>query len=123
MENLRRLFKSLVPEKYLDRGLTILKSQIEPIRILLEQRKVPDEGWTDEQIKVFLKLLSSLDTDKDPKAARVGEREARIASPLISDLATGFCHGIGRGGELAAAQPKAPGTSILYKLANQLANL
>jgi O-phospho-L-seryl-tRNASec:L-selenocysteinyl-tRNA synthase len=62
-----------------------------------------------------------MDTDKDPKAVRIGEREARVASPLISKLSFGFNHGIGRSGEITAPQPKAPGASIMYQIANRLA--
>ena len=62
-----------------------------------------------------------MDTDKDPKAARVGEREARVASPYISKLAAGFNHGIGRSGQLTGAQPKAVGASIMQQVANHVA--
>jgi O-phospho-L-seryl-tRNASec:L-selenocysteinyl-tRNA synthase len=69
----------------------------------------------------MLQLLSSLDTDKDPEAARVGEREARVASPFIGRLSAGFNHGIGRSGKLAAPQPKAPGASLMQQVANNVA--
>jgi O-phospho-L-seryl-tRNASec:L-selenocysteinyl-tRNA synthase len=70
---------------------------------------------------MMLQLLSSLDTDKDPDAARVGEREARVASPFIGRLSAGFNHGIGRSGQLAAPQPKAPGASLMQQVANNVA--
>jgi O-phospho-L-seryl-tRNASec:L-selenocysteinyl-tRNA synthase len=91
------------------------------IRNLFKQRRVPVLGWGDDVIELFLKLLSMMDLDKDPESVRIGEREARVASPLISELAQGFCHGIGRSGTLTAPQPKAPGASILYELANRCA--
>ena len=103
------------------KGQVILSSLLRPIKILLEQRKIPEKGWSDDVIEMFLKLLSWMDTDKDPKAARIGEREARIATPLISKQSWGFNHGIGRSGEIDASQPKAPGSSLMYKLTNRLA--
>lgn len=114
--------KGLIPENMLDRGAIVLESQLDPLRILFEQRRVPEEGWNDSQIKLLLTILSLMDTDKDPQAARVGEREARVASPLVSELAADFCHGIGRSGEIYAPQPKAPGASIMYTIVNKLAS-
>lgn len=114
--------KGLIPENMLERGITVLESQLDPLHILFEQRRVPEEGWNDHQIKFLLTILSMMDTDKDHQAARVGEREARVASPLVSELAADFCHGVGRGGEIFAAQPKAPGASIMYTIANILAS-
>jgi O-phospho-L-seryl-tRNASec:L-selenocysteinyl-tRNA synthase len=67
--------------------------------------------------------LSNMDTDKDDDAARVGEREARISSKLQLDISSGFCHGVGRSGFLTAPQPKAPGGSIMYVLANYIAKI
>ncbi|WXG39916.1 MAG: O-phosphoseryl-tRNA(Sec) selenium transferase [Candidatus Freyarchaeum deiterrae] len=114
--------KGLIPENMLERGIIVLESQLDPLRILFEQRKIPEEGWSDPQIKFLLTVLSMMDTDKDTQAARVGEREARVASPLVSELAADFCHGIGRSGEISAAQPKAPGASIMYNIVNTLAS-
>lgn len=51
----------------------------------------------------------------------VGEREGRIYSPLVRSRNYGFAHGVGRSGDLAAEQPKAAGSSLLYKLVNFLA--
>ncbi|MHA1379386.1 MAG: O-phosphoseryl-tRNA(Sec) selenium transferase [Candidatus Helarchaeota archaeon] len=121
MKDLEKYFQNIIPEHILKRGLMILESNLKPIRLLLEQRKIPEDGWDDNTIKLFLKVLSLMDTDKDPLAARVGEREARMASPLLAELAFGFCHGIGRSGVIATSQPKAPGGSVMYSLANKLA--
>ncbi|MHA1786482.1 MAG: O-phosphoseryl-tRNA(Sec) selenium transferase [Candidatus Helarchaeota archaeon] len=115
------LLKGLIPENMLKRGLLVLNTNVNPIKNLFEHRKIPEQGWDDEIIELLLKIFTLMDTDKDPKAIRVGEREARTSSKLVSNLSWGFRHGIGRSGKLFAAQPKAPGTSILYKLANKLA--
>ncbi len=111
----------LIPENMAKKGNVVLDSNLQPISLLLAQRKIPEEGWSDETIELCLKLFTLMDTDKDIKGAKIGEREARVASPLVSKLASGFNHGIGRSGEITAAQPKAPGTSILYQIANRLA--
>ncbi len=115
------LENSNIPENMLNRGQLVLNEFLNPIKILFEQRSVPIEPWTDEQIEFFLQTLSNMDTDKDGNAARVGEREARIASKLHLRTSAGFCHGVGRSGFLTAPQPKAPGGSIMYELSNYLA--
>ncbi|MFX1301818.1 MAG: O-phosphoseryl-tRNA(Sec) selenium transferase [Promethearchaeota archaeon] len=112
---------SNIPKNMLNRGQLVLKEFLNPIKILFEQRSVPKEPWTEEQIEFLLQTLSNMDTDKDSKAARVGEREARIASKLHLRTSAGFCHGVGRSGFLTAPQPKAPGGSIMYDLSNYLA--
>lgn len=105
----------------LNRGNLVLNTFLNPIKVLLEQKCVPIDPWSEEQISFLLQTLSNMDTDKDNKASRVGEREARIASRLHLLTSSGFCHGIGRSGFLTAPQPKAPGGSIMYELSNYLA--
>jgi len=112
---------SQIPQNILNRGQLVLNDFLKPIKILFEQKSVPKEPWTDEQIDFLLQVLSNMDTDKDENAARVGEREARIASKLHMNLSGGFCHGVGRSGYLSAPQPKAPGGSIMYEISNYLA--
>ncbi len=112
--------KDTIPKSILDRGLTVLGTETRPIKLLFEQRRVPEEGWKDYQIEGLLNLLSTMDSDKDSKAAFLGEREGRVASPAVSKLAGGFHHGVGRSGDLAEAQPKAAGGSLMYFFANKL---
>jgi O-phospho-L-seryl-tRNASec:L-selenocysteinyl-tRNA synthase len=112
--------KDTIPKSILERGLTVLGTESRPTKLLFEQRRVPQEGWKDSQIEALLNLLSSMDSDKDSKAACLGEREGRVASPAVSKLAAGFHHGVGRSGELTEAQPKAAGGSLMYFFANQL---
>jgi O-phospho-L-seryl-tRNASec:L-selenocysteinyl-tRNA synthase len=110
-----------IPQNMLDRGQIVLNNFMKPIKTLFEQKNVPKESWSDEQIEFLLQTLSNMDTDKDSNAARVGEREARIVSKLHLKTSAGFCHGVGRSGFLTAPQPKAPGGSIMYEIANYLA--
>ncbi len=98
----------------------MLDSYREPVERLLSERRIPEEGWPDDVIATFLWELSRMDTDKDPKAARIGEREARVVSRLAEESVFGFCHGVGRSGTLVDPQPKAPGASIMYALTNRL---
>lgn len=112
---------SEIPKNMLNRGQLVLNNFLNPIKILFEQKSVPINPWNDEQIEFLLETLSNMDTDKDTNAARVGEREARIASKLQLKTSSGFCHGIGRSGFLTAPQPKAPGGSIMYEISNYLA--
>jgi len=115
-------FKSTsIPQNMLDRGQLVLNNFLKPMKTLFEQRNVPQKPWSEDQIEFLLQMLSNMDTDKDEKASRVGEREARIASSLHLKTSSGFCHGIGRSGFLTAPQPKAPGGSIMYELSNYLA--
>ncbi|MHA2424410.1 MAG: O-phosphoseryl-tRNA(Sec) selenium transferase [Candidatus Thorarchaeota archaeon] len=116
-----KAIKNLIPENMLKRSETTLESLLSPIRNVLNQRRMPEKPFNDLQIELLLKLLSSLDTDKDLDAARVGEREGRVVSPKIEQLAAGFNHGIGRSGHLVAPQPKAPGASLMQQTANQVA--
>lgn len=118
---LENLLKASMPNSMIKRGLTVFKEKYKPLKILLEQRKVPEEGLPEDLIKTFIIFLSSFDTDKDPRVSRVGEREARVTSALLSEFSGGFNHGVGRSGDLIAPQPKAPGSSLLYYLANKLA--
>jgi O-phospho-L-seryl-tRNASec:L-selenocysteinyl-tRNA synthase len=110
-----------IPQNMLNRGQLVLNDFLKPLKVLFEQKNVPKEPWTEDQIKFLLRTLSNMDTDKDKKAARVGEREARIASKLHLKISGGFCHGVGRSGFLTAPQPKAPGGSIMYEISNYLA--
>jgi O-phospho-L-seryl-tRNASec:L-selenocysteinyl-tRNA synthase len=114
-------FKNIIPDAHLARAFTTLGAELQPMKELLEQRTIPKVGWTESQVASFISFLARLDTDKDPIASRVGEREGRVVNSLVENLCAGFCHGIGRSGEIAASQPKAPGGSILNALANRFA--
>jgi O-phospho-L-seryl-tRNASec:L-selenocysteinyl-tRNA synthase len=120
-DTLRDKLKDLMEKGILERGLMILDDQLDAIKRLLEQRSIPEQGWTAKQIDLLLTLLSSMDTDKDDVAAHVGEREGRTASDYVLSLAAGFAHGIGRSGDISAVQPKAAGGSILNSLASRVA--
>ncbi|MFX1481694.1 MAG: O-phosphoseryl-tRNA(Sec) selenium transferase [Promethearchaeota archaeon] len=120
-DEIDRILEKTIPENILRRGRTTVDSLLGPVKDVLNRRQFPRKALTDLQIEMMFQLLSSLDTDKDPDAARVGEREARVASPYVGRLSAGFNHGIGRSGRLAAPQPKAPGASQMHQVANSVA--
>lgn len=90
-------------------------------QVLLEQRKLPTEGWDDQLIELFLHELSVMDSNNFVGNVGVGEREARIASALVARRHYGLGHGVGRSGDIAAIQPKAAGSSLMARLAESLA--
>ena len=110
----------LIPKHMEDRGLLILRDNLRYIEDILDHRRIPKEGLPEDQIRLLLKFFSLMDSDKDPKVVRVGEREGRCASKIQEELVSGFCHGIGRSGNLIDPQPKAPGASAMYKLTNDI---
>ena len=118
---LEMLEKFPIPKNMIQRGMVGLGSFIKPLEIVLTQRKPPEEGWSDTQIRFFLEILANLDSNHDPEAMQIGEREARISTPLLYDYTAGFIHGIGRSGNLKAPQPKAVGGSILNSLSDSFA--
>ncbi len=121
VDELERRLLETIPTNMAARGLTTLDALIRPIRDLLSRQQFPEESLSDRQIEWLLKLLSSMDSDKDPAAARVGEREGRVASPLVERLSFAFNHGVGRSGHVTAPQPKAAGASLMQQLCNNVA--
>jgi len=120
-DEIDRILDKTIPESIGRRGRTTIDSLLAPVRDVLNRRIFPDRGLTDPQLELMIQILSSMDTDKDPDAARVGEREARVASPYVASLAADFNHGIGRSGQLSAPQPKAAGASLMQQVANSVA--
>ncbi|TFH29641.1 MAG: O-phosphoseryl-tRNA(Sec) selenium transferase [Promethearchaeota archaeon] len=109
-----------VPDHMLLRSSIGFQAHWKSITNLFDQRALPEEPWDESKIKQLLSILNFLDSDKDPGSIRIGEREGRIATPYLADLCGNFCHGVGRSGNLTAAQPKAAGASLLQNLTNKL---
>ena len=118
---LEMLEKFPIPKNMIQRGIVGLQTFVKPMEIVLTQRKPPEEGWSDTQIRFFMEVLANLDSNHDPEAMRIGEREARISTPILYDYTAGFIHGVGRSGNLKAPQPKAVGGSILNSLSDSFA--
>lgn len=118
---IERILDKTIPENMARRGRTTIDAFLAPMRDVLNRRVFPDDSMSDSQLEIMFKILSSMDTDKDPAASRIGEREARIFSSYVERLAAGFNHGVGRSGQLNEPQPKATGASIMQQVANSIA--
>lgn len=70
---------------------------------------------------VLTTYLGLVANEFDVENVGAGEREGRIYSSLVRERNFGFAHGVGRSGELSAVQPKAAGSSLMYKLTNLMA--
>lgn len=115
------LASDLVPGGYLELGSVEVAKRAGLARVLLSQRCLPVEGWPDAAIVAFLGELSAMDSNNYTGAVGAGEREARVFSRLVAARHWGLGHGVGRSGDVAAVQPKAAGSSLLYALTNRLA--
>ncbi|MCK4740018.1 MAG: hypothetical protein KAT22_00600, partial [Candidatus Thorarchaeota archaeon] len=119
--DIEKRLTDLIPENMARRGRITIDALLAPVKDILNRQRFPDRPLTERQVDLMLTLLSSMDTDKDPAAARVGEREGRTISPLLDRLSAGFNHGIGRSGHLTAPQPKAAGASLMQQVTNHVA--
>lgn len=118
-ENLNILEK-LLPPSYAKQALEASNARENKIKWLLTQQRLPEQGWDDLTIELFLNKMSSMDSNNFPNSIGVGEREGRFASDLVAKRHYNFCHGIGRSGDLLEAQPKAAGSTLINKLTNIL---
>ncbi|PVU84768.1 hypothetical protein BB559_007426 [Furculomyces boomerangus] len=119
-KNIVLLRKLLNNETYSNKGLESIRNRQNRLNSLLSQLYLPEQGWSDPDILWLLDIFSSMDMNNQCGQIGVGEREGRIANQLVSQRNYGFAHGIGRSGDIAENQPKAVGSSLLYKLANKL---
>ena len=116
-----KLARGFVDAEYIKQGAQALQSQQNFLKVLMSQRRLPDVGWSEATIEYVLTELALMDSNNFPGNVGVGEREARVLSPLVARRHHRLCHGIGRSGDVAAVQPKAAGSSLLNKLTNCLA--
>jgi len=106
-----------IPKNHASVGLSNLIASNRQVRSLFANRRLPDKGWSDIQIQLFLLTLSTLDTsNSEDRWCGVGEREGRVYSSLVSQRNFGLSHGVGRSGDITEAQPKAAGSSTLARL-------
>ena len=90
----------LVDEKYIQSGKEGgLGRHQKLIRILLSQRKIPDEGWSEHSITLFINELSCMDSNNFIGNVGLGEREGRVYSNIVSHRHFSLSHGIGRSGK------------------------
>mmetsp|Transcript_6066 Transcript_6066/g.17357 ORF Transcript_6066/g.17357 Transcript_6066/m.17357 type:complete len:487 (-) Transcript_6066:1411-2871(-) len=115
------LLSTLIPGTYARQGAEAIAKRQKLVTSLLSERRMPQHGWDDANIESLLQDLAAMDSNNFLGTAGVGEREARVACPLVAQRHYRLAHGIGRSGEIAAPQPKAAGSSTLAKLTELLA--
>jgi O-phospho-L-seryl-tRNASec:L-selenocysteinyl-tRNA synthase len=116
------ILSKLVNKTYIKQGLQCLQTKKKKIKVLLEQRRLPLDGWSDDMIEYLLADISSMDSNNFPSNLGVGEREGRVYSNLVSRRHFLLSHGIGRSGDISEVQPKAAGSSLIYKLTQEMVN-
>ncbi|CAJ1986608.1 O-phosphoseryl-tRNA(Sec) selenium transferase [Leishmania donovani] len=115
-----KLAEDFVSARYIEAGRESLRATARIMRSILAQRCCPDEGLTDAAIELILRQLSLMDTNNLAHHVGGGEREGRVVSALVRMRHFHLTHGIGRSGDLFSEQPKAAGSSLLYKITNVL---
>ena len=116
----QKLCEKFVAATYIRQGGQSIQNRENKISHLLEQGKLPEEGWDDITIELLLDQLALMDSNNFPGNCGVGEREGRVYSSLVAQRHYRLSHGIGRSGDITAIQPKAAGSSVLMKLTNML---
>ena len=111
----------MVPGAYLLQGAVELSRRAGLVQELLRSKSLPEAGWGDAAIEAFVADLAAMDSNGSSNGVGAGEREGRVYSALVRRRHWGFAHGVGRSGDLTAAQPKAAGSSLLQALCNRLA--
>ncbi|CAG9464896.1 unnamed protein product [Pedinophyceae sp. YPF-701] len=115
------LASALVSKAYIQQGGQALRQRAKQIRSLLSERRLPPRGWDETSIETLLDDLAKMDSNNFLGQVGLGEREGRIACPMVARRNHGMGHGIGRSGSVSAEQPKAAGSSLIVKLCNLLA--
>ena len=115
------LASTLVSPAYIEQGAQALARRRRRVTSLLSERRLPSQGWDEASIELLLHEAALMDSNNFVDNVGVGEREARVACPLVARRHYGMAHGIGRSGDIAAEQPKAAGSTLLARLCNMLA--
>eukprot|EP01031_Cornospumella_fuschlensis_P022274 gene22274-27237_t len=121
MSNTRDLLSKYVPVTYINQGLDSTASHERYFEILLQHGKLPSHPWPEATIEFVINKISLMDSNNFPSNIGVGEREGRIFSSLVARRHYRLSHGIGRSGDIIEVQPKAAGSSLIYKLTNLMA--
>ena len=116
-----KLMEAMVPASYARQAQQARRARESLVKSLLAQRRLPDNGLDEGTLRLVLQEMALLDSNTFVGNAGVGEREGRVICPLVASRHFGLAHGIGRSGDIAEAQPKAAGSSLIYTLTNALA--
>jgi O-phospho-L-seryl-tRNASec:L-selenocysteinyl-tRNA synthase len=113
-------FSKLVNINYLKQGFQNENAVETLLQSVLQNKKMPAIGWNDQTIETVLNQLSMIDSNNFLSNIGLGEREGRVYSSIVLKRHFYFSHGIGRSGDISEVQPKAAGSSLLYKLTDIL---
>ena len=133
MDSFQPLFNDLVSSTYVAQGIQNGKTRENLLRSIINSRKLPRVGLDEPTIEFLINEFSMMDSNNFYSNAGistvrtlqlmikgVGEREGRVYSSIVKRRNFGLAHGIGRSGEISEVQPKACGSSLIYKLATFL---
>ena len=109
-----------IVKHYSDQAIQSFESRRRKILTLLESKSCPEDGWSEEEIEVFMHELSMMDSNNFLGSCGVGERESRFASKIVARRHYYMGHGIGRSGDITEIQPKAAGSSLIGQLCNDM---
>lgn len=85
--------KGLLDPVYCKQAEQNLNSFSKKITLLLSQRKIPEVGWSEDEIRTFLREIALLDANNAIGNVGVGEREGRVWSRIVNERHFGFTHG------------------------------
>lgn len=98
-----------------------LNTSTNTITEIITKGKLPESGLSELEIELLINQLAQLDSNNWQDKVPAGEREGRVFSKIVAKRNYNLAHGIGRSGNLVAAQPKARGSSVILSLAHALA--
>uniref|UniRef100_A0A6B2L3K0 O-phosphoseryl-tRNA(Sec) selenium transferase n=2 Tax=Arcella intermedia TaxID=1963864 RepID=A0A6B2L3K0_9EUKA len=110
----------MISKAYVDQAKQARNQTQKLFQDLLYHSKIPEVGWDNQSIELLLSELSTMDSNNFKENIGVGEREGRVFSSIVASRHFYLSHGIGRSGDIAAEQPKAAGSSVIYQLTNKL---
>ncbi|CAM9343307.1 unnamed protein product, partial [Phaeothamnion confervicola] len=109
-----------VKPAYVAAGAQYLNTRRNLVSALLANRRLPKPGWDDHEIEMLLFDLAAMDSNNSIENVGVGEREGRVYSQLVARRCYRLAHGVGRSGDIAEAQPKAAGSSLMVQILSAL---
>jgi O-phospho-L-seryl-tRNASec:L-selenocysteinyl-tRNA synthase len=120
MDSFQNALESVVRGTYVKQGIQNRQSRQRIFNTLMINKRLPYTGLSDQIIQFIISELSNLDSNNFLFNIGVGEREGRVFSKIVADRNFNLSHGIGRSGNIIEVQPKAAGSSALYKLTTSL---
>eukprot|EP01105_Mastigella_eilhardi_P017269 TRINITY_DN3971_c0_g1_i5.p1 TRINITY_DN3971_c0_g1~~TRINITY_DN3971_c0_g1_i5.p1 ORF type:complete len:356 (+),score=64.72 TRINITY_DN3971_c0_g1_i5:7-1074(+) len=115
------LASGFISAAYVEQAAQARKQREAQLKTLLSQRGMPEHGWSEGMIDSLMMDLANMDSNNFIQNVGVGEREARVFCQSVARRHYRMAHGVGRSGDLIAEQPKASGSSLMFKLANMAA--